>query len=71
MHDQIARADALYDRGLAGISQLRDGRRAIAAAGTMYREILREIERTGYRAGRAVVSRPRKLASAARAALRV
>jgi phytoene synthase len=64
VREQIARADALYDRGLAGISELRQGRRAVAAAGAMYREILREIERSGYgaSAGRAVVSRPRKLA---------
>jgi phytoene synthase len=72
VREQIARADALYDRGLAGISELRQGRRAIAAAGAMYREILREIERRGYgaKAGRAVVSRPRKLAVAVRAARR-
>lgn len=68
LRDQIARADELYDRGLAGISQLRRGRRAIAAAAGMYREILRQIEREGYgaRAGRAVVARHRKLLIAAR-----
>ena len=72
LRDQIARADALYERGLAGVAELRQGRRAIAAAGAMYREILREIERRGYgeSAGRTVVSRQRKLAVAARAALR-
>jgi phytoene synthase len=64
VRDQIARADALYESGLAGVGELRCGRRAIAAAGSMYREILREIERTGYgaTAGRAVVPRRRKLA---------
>ena len=41
------------------------------AAAAMYREILRQIERDGYgeRAGRAVVSRRRKLAIAARRGL--
>jgi phytoene synthase len=73
MRAQIAYADRLYDRGLAGVCELRHGGRAIAAAGAMYREILRQIERDGYgaRAGRAVVSQPRKLAVAARAAWRV
>ena len=68
MRDQIARADALYERGCAGIGQLRHGRRAIAAAAVMYREILRQIEREGYGAspGRAVVPRSRKLLLAAR-----
>jgi phytoene synthase len=68
LRDQIARADALYERGRAGIPQLRHGRRAISAAAGMYREILREIERDGYgaRAGRAIVRPRRKLAIAAR-----
>jgi phytoene synthase len=68
LRDQIARADALYDVGLAGVGLLPCGRRAIAAAGGMYREILRQIERDGYhaRAGRAIVSRRRKLLVAAR-----
>jgi phytoene synthase len=68
LRDQIARADTLYDRGVAGIPQLRNGRRAISAAAAMYREILRQIERDGYgrRAGRAVVPRRRKLLIAAR-----
>jgi len=70
LRDQIARADALYDEGMAGICLLPRGRRAIAAAGAMYREILRQIERDGYhaKAGRAIVSRRRKLLVAARAA---
>jgi 15-cis-phytoene synthase len=69
LRDQIARADALYDEGLAGVDYLLTGRRAICAAAAMYREILRQIEREGYgaRAGRAVVPRSRKLLAAARA----
>jgi phytoene synthase len=68
LRDQIARADALYEVGLAGIPMLRQGRFAVAAAARMYREILRQIEREGYgaRPGRAVVSAPRKLVAAAR-----
>jgi phytoene synthase len=68
LRDQIARADADYDAGIAGIPMLPRGRRAIAAAAGMYREILRQIEREGYqsRPGRAVVCRRRKLAVAAR-----
>ena len=68
MRDQIARADALYELGVEGIALLRHGRRAVAAAAGMYREILRQIEREGYgRApGRAVVPRGRKLAVAGR-----
>jgi len=73
LRDQIPRADALYERGLAGIGELRQGNRAIAAAAAMYRELLRQLEREGYgvRAGRAVVPRSRKLRVAARAAWRV
>jgi 15-cis-phytoene synthase len=68
LRDQIARADALYDAGIAGVRHLRRGRWAVRAAGTMYREILRQIERDGYgaRAGRAVVPARRKLTAAAR-----
>ena len=68
LRDQIARADALYDQGIAGIRLLHSGRRAIRAAAGMYREILRQIEREGYgaRAGRVVVPRSRKLIVAAR-----
>jgi phytoene synthase len=70
LRDEIARADALYDRGLAGVHELRHGRVAIAVAGGMYREILRQIERDGYGVspGRAVVTGPRKLVAGARAA---
>jgi phytoene synthase len=69
LRDQIARADALYEEGIAGIPLLRGGRRAIAAAAAMYREILRQIEREGYgaRRGRSVVPTSRKLLVAARA----
>jgi phytoene synthase len=69
LRDQIARADALYEEGMAGIPLLRSGRGAITAAAAMYREILRQIERDGYglRAGRAVVPRSRKLLVAGRA----
>ncbi|CAA9536412.1 MAG: Phytoene synthase [uncultured Solirubrobacteraceae bacterium] len=68
VRDQIARADALYEEGIAGICLLCHGRRAVAAAAAMYREILRQIEREGYgrQAGRAVVPQRRKLAIAAR-----
>ncbi len=71
VRDQIARADALYDEGMAGVPLLRSGRRAIGAAAAMYREILRQIEREGYgaRAGRAVVPRSRKLLVAARSSV--
>lgn len=70
--DQIARADALYVQGLAGVPMLVHGRRSVAAAGAMYREILRQIERSGYGAnrGRSVVSRPRKAAIVARTFIR-
>jgi phytoene synthase len=69
LRDQIARADALYDEGVAGIPKLAHGRRAVASAAAMYREILRQIEREGYgaAAGRVVVPRSRKLIVAARA----
>jgi phytoene synthase len=70
LREQIAYADSLYERGLAGVGELRSGGRAIAAAGAMYREILRQIERDGYGATRrrASVPRARKLAVAAGAA---
>jgi phytoene synthase len=67
LRDRIARADALYDVGCAGIPLLARGQRAISAAAAMYREILRQIERDGYgaRPGRAIVPRRRKLIVAA------
>lgn len=69
LRDQIARADELYELGFEGIALLAKGRRSVAAAAAMYREILRQIERDGYgaRPGRAIVSRKRKLLVAARA----
>jgi phytoene synthase len=68
VRDQIARADRLYDRGIAGIPALARGRWAIAAAAATYREILRQIEREGYgrRPGRAVVHPARRALVAAR-----
>jgi phytoene synthase len=69
LRDQIARADHSYAAGIAGIRRLRHGRAAIRVAAAMYREILREIERSGFGrcSGRVVVGRPRKAAVAARA----
>ena len=63
LRDQIAKADARYDQGMAGIELLREGQVAVRAAAWMYREILRQIERDGYgaQAGRATVGRRRKL----------
>ena len=63
LRDQIAKADARYDAGIAGIELLCCGRSAVRAAAWMYREILRQIEREGYgaRPGRAAVPRRRKL----------
>jgi phytoene synthase len=54
------------------VPMLVHGGRSIAAAGAMYREILRQIERGGYGAGRdrSVVSRPRKAALVASAFVR-
>ena len=66
MRDQIARADALYEQGCAGISQLRHGRRAVAAAAVMYREILRQIEREGYGAAPAGRSFPARASCCSR-----
>jgi phytoene synthase len=61
----IARADGLYEDGLAGVRTLRRGRGAIVLATRLYREILREIERTLSEpvAGRAVVPGRRRLAA--------
>ncbi len=68
---QIARADELYDDGLGGIGTLRRGRGAIVVAATLYREILRELEREGLgrRPGRVVVDGRRKLLTTLRAAV--
>ena len=66
---QSARAEEDYAVGLAGTRLLARGRRAVCAAGLMYREILRQIEREdfGARRSRVVVSRGRKLVLVARA----
>jgi phytoene synthase len=48
LRDQIARADQLYDEGLNAIPLLIRGRRGMALSADLYREILRQIERTGY-----------------------
>jgi phytoene synthase len=63
LRDQIAKADARYDEGIAGIALLCRGRGAVRAAAWMYREILRQLEREGLgaRPGRASVSGARKL----------
>jgi phytoene synthase len=60
---EIARADADYAAGLAGVGCLVRGRHGIRAAGAMYRGILRELERDDHGASgrRAVVPRHRKL----------
>lgn len=71
VREQIALADALYDEGLAGVRYLRSGRLGVRAAGLMYREILRQVEREGcgVRPGRAVVPGRRKLLAGTRACL--
>lgn len=48
LRDQIARADHVSDEGLGAIPLLSRGRRGMALATALYREILRQIERTGY-----------------------
>ena len=63
LEEEIARADAEYEEGLAGIRYLQHGRSSIRAAALLYREILRQIERDGYgarRPHRPVVGRGRK-----------
>jgi phytoene synthase len=58
LRDQIARADALFEEGAGAIPLLRNGQRAMALAASLYREILRQIERDGFgrEPGRAVIS---------------
>jgi 15-cis-phytoene synthase len=57
LREQIPKADRLYDEGATAIPLLREGRRGVAAALVLYREILRQIEREGYgqRPGRVIV----------------
>jgi phytoene synthase len=67
---EIARADAEYEIGVAGIRHLLNGGRSIRVAGHLYREILRQIERDGFgvqRPHRPVVGRVRKVAALVRA----
>ncbi|MCU0504157.1 MAG: phytoene/squalene synthase family protein [Chloroflexi bacterium] len=72
LRDGIARADAAYAAGMAGIRLLPHGQRSIRAAAVMYREILRQIERDGLgarRPWRSVVPRWRKAVIVARCVL--
>ncbi len=57
LREGIARADELYEQGVQAIPLLREGRRAMALAAALYREILRQLERDGFgrTPGRAVV----------------
>ena len=67
---EIARADAEYEVGVAGIRHLLNGGCSIRVAGHLYREILRQIERDGFgvrRPHRPVVGRVRKAAALLRA----
>ena len=67
---EIARADADYETGMAGIRHLQNGGRSIRVAAHLYREILRQIERDGFgvrRPHRPVVGRARKAALLLRA----
>ncbi len=67
---EIARADADYEIGAAGIQYLQNGGRSIRVAAQLYREILRQIERDGYgvrRPHRPVVGRARKALAVVRA----
>jgi 15-cis-phytoene synthase len=48
IRDQIASADALYEQARGATSMLASGQRGMALCTTLYREILRQIERTGY-----------------------
>jgi phytoene synthase len=72
LRELIARADAEYDEGLAGIRYLAHGGRSIRAAALLYREILRQVERDGLgsrRPHRPVVGRARKVLLLARAVI--
>lgn len=70
--EQIALADAAYERGLRGIRLLQNGQRSIRIAAHLYREILRQIEREGFgaqRPNRPVAGRARKLSAILRAVM--
>jgi phytoene synthase len=62
LRDHIARADALYDKGLPAIALLARGRDAMALSAALYREILRQIEREGFgrKPGRVIVPLARR-----------
>lgn len=57
LRDQIARADRLFEEGLAAMPILTRWQTGFALSVTLYREILRQIEREGFgrRGGRVVV----------------
>jgi 15-cis-phytoene synthase len=48
LRDQIARADALYEQAKDATSMLASGQRGMTLCTSLYREILRQIERAGY-----------------------
>jgi phytoene synthase len=48
LRDQIARADELYEQATDAAALLARGQRGMALCTTLYREILRQIERDGY-----------------------
>jgi len=48
LQDQIVRADCLYEQSADATSLLASGQRGMALCTTLYREILRQIERDGY-----------------------
>lgn len=62
MRHLIARADELYEEGLAAIPLLPRGGRAMYVSTVLYRETLRQIEREGFgrRSGRPCVPRRRR-----------
>jgi phytoene synthase len=57
LRDHIERADELFEEGAGAIPLLCNGGRAMALAASLYREILRQLERDGFGAtpGRAVI----------------
>ncbi|MGA9877102.1 MAG: squalene/phytoene synthase family protein [Solirubrobacteraceae bacterium] len=73
IRDQIARADALYEQANEATSMLASGQRGMALCTTLYREILRQIERAGYgrTPGRVVVPAWRRSLLIARHRLRL
>lgn len=51
IRDQIARAEALYDQAANATSLLARGQRGMALCATLYRQILRQVERDNYNPG--------------------